>query len=91
MHKFVRLKPKSAQNCKHNILEYFSSVSYFSLRKAVLSLEILLKWGGGKANRQMEKFPSFTHLGMGEESSRRHAVLLCNTKASQYKNIFDLL
>lgn len=26
--KFVRLKPKSAQNCKHNILEYFSSVSY---------------------------------------------------------------
>lgn len=28
VHKFVRLKPKSAQNCKHNILEYFSSVSY---------------------------------------------------------------
>ena len=28
VHKFVKLKPKPAQNCKHSILEYFSSVSY---------------------------------------------------------------
>lgn len=83
MHKFVSLKPKSAQTCKHNILEYSSSVSYSFIEKGSSKPGNFAELG--------EKFPNFTHLGMGEESSRRHAVLLCNTKASQYKKIFDLL
>ena len=82
----MRLKP--AQNCKHNIVEHFSSVGCSFTKegssKPGNSAEL------GEKSRQMETFPNLTPLGTGEKRSRRHAVSLCTTKASPYKHTCDL-
>lgn len=68
MRKFVSLKPKSAQTCKHSILEYSSSVSYSSIEKGSSKPGNFAELGGKKQTDKWRSFLISLILGWGKRA-----------------------